>query len=197
MAYDSARGKTVLFGGYSDGGRPLDTDTWEWDGSQWARIAAPGPPGSTFIKMAYDARRARVVAFGGRGAGTDTWEWDGRTWTKMATVGPPPRDHHSMTYDVRRGRVVVFGGGGQPTGVGTYTATNNWLTDLWEWDGTRWTLLAEQGPPARVAMPGLAYDDRRGRLVLFGGRASGTWEWDGTRWTQTMGGVWPCHGRAT
>src|SRR5262249_42650455 len=32
LAYDSARSRTVLFGGY-DGGRYL-SDTWEWDGTQ-------------------------------------------------------------------------------------------------------------------------------------------------------------------
>ena len=35
MAYDSARGKTVLFGGW-DGHRA--TDTWEWNGQRWAEV---------------------------------------------------------------------------------------------------------------------------------------------------------------
>ncbi len=33
MAYDSARGVTVLFGGGTDHG--LSGQTWEWDGTQW------------------------------------------------------------------------------------------------------------------------------------------------------------------
>jgi hypothetical protein len=191
MAYDSARGRTVLFGGATDAGRVADRDTWEWDGTRWTRIVTQGPTAAEFIRMAYDARRSRVVAFGGRGGGAETWEWDGQRWTRVATSGPPPRDHHSMTYDARRGRVVVFGGGGQPTGVGTYVSPNAWLNDLWEWDGSRWTQVAEHGPPHRVAIAGLAFDERRGRLVLYGGRANGTWEWDGTRWTQVIGGAWP------
>jgi hypothetical protein len=36
MAYDAARGRTVLFGGNGDG-RVLD-DTWEWDGARWHRV---------------------------------------------------------------------------------------------------------------------------------------------------------------
>ena len=191
MAYDSARGKTVLYGGYGGTRRSLDRDTWEWDGTQWTRLTTPGPTSVEFLRMAYDARRGRVVAFGGRGGGAETWEWNGQQWTRVATAGPPPRDHHSMTYDTRRGRVIVFGGGGQPTGVGTYVSANPWVTDLWEWDGSRWTQLAELGPPGRVAIAGLAYDERRGRLVFYGGRPNGTWEWDGTRWTQVIGGLWP------
>ena len=35
MAYDRARGKTVLYGGIQ-GSR---NDTWEWDGRQWSEIA--------------------------------------------------------------------------------------------------------------------------------------------------------------
>ena len=191
MAYDSAREKTVLYGGGVDAGIPADRDTWEWDGVRWTRVATPGPSGAAFTRMAYDARRGRVVAFGGRGGGAETWEWNGEHWTKVATGGLPPRDHHSMTYDSRRGRVMVFGGGGQPTGVGTYASPNAWLSDLWEWDGSRWSRLAEHGPPQRVAIAGLAYDDRRGRLVLYGGRTYGTWEWDGAEWTQVVPGVWP------
>ncbi len=36
LAYDAARGKTVLYGG-GDGQKTLD-DTWEWDGKQWAQM---------------------------------------------------------------------------------------------------------------------------------------------------------------
>src|SRR5262245_46031280 len=32
LAYDSARGRTVLFGGLN-GGQATFSDTWEWDGS--------------------------------------------------------------------------------------------------------------------------------------------------------------------
>ena len=47
MAYDSARGRVVLFGGF----RVSDyfADTWEWDGSAWARqTPATSPPGPHF-----------------------------------------------------------------------------------------------------------------------------------------------------
>ena len=82
------------------------------------------------------------------------------------------------TYDSRRGMVVVFGGLGGDGNLG----------DTWGFDGTRWTKLSDSGPEAR-SMGHLAYDARRERIVLFGGRTSypdgdknDTWEFDGTQW---------------
>jgi hypothetical protein len=77
-------------------------------------------------------------------------------------------------------------GGGEPTNSG-----------LWSWDGEKWAPASLTGtapavPPAR-GLSGLAYDEGRRRLVLFGGfeMANGrprqlgdTWEWYDERWHQ-------------
>ena len=91
-----------------------------------------------------------------------------------------------MTYDTRRQRVLIFGGGRQmPNGNFPADTTGAWLRDLWAWDGTSWTQLAETGPPSRGGLPGLSYDSQRDRVVLFGGgHLDGTWEWDGRTWRQ-------------
>ncbi len=67
MAYDSARGVTVLFGGlrYPN----VFDDTWEWDGTTWTQLAIPGPPPRQRHGMAYDTARGVTVFFRG-----DTWE---------------------------------------------------------------------------------------------------------------------------
>jgi hypothetical protein len=189
MVYDSRRQRVVLFGGYGDG--TILGDTWEFDGSSWQKVADGGPSPRAAFGMAFDSARGKTVVFGGardRGEPTmhDTWEWDGREWQRKGTSGPPPRDHHAMTYDSRRQRVLVFGGGRQlPNGSFPADTTGAWLRDLWAWDGTSWTQLAESGPPSRGGLPGLAYDSRRDRVVLFGGgHLDGTWEWDGHAWRQ-------------
>jgi hypothetical protein len=42
MAYDRNRGRIVLFGGINDINLPPQlTDTWEWDGTSWTRVAGP------------------------------------------------------------------------------------------------------------------------------------------------------------
>jgi len=80
MAYDSARGRVVLFGGCSESSCPAAADTWEWDGSAWVQMT-PGasPPALEEHAMAYDGARGRVVLFGGCSESNcraaDTWEY--------------------------------------------------------------------------------------------------------------------------
>jgi hypothetical protein len=73
---------------------------------------------------------------------------------------------------------VLFGG---------RDATQRWLDDTWEWDGTTWTRHMITGPSARFGH-GMAYDSARAVTVLCGGVAgeTDTWEWDGATWTQRM-----------
>jgi len=179
MAYDSARGVTVLFGGL--GGSYLYDDTWEWDGTAWTQVAATGPSPRWGHAMAYDSARGVVVLFGGFDGSEygDTWEWDGTAWTQVATTGPAPRLGHAMAYDSARGVTVLFGGGD--------SNYNNGLGDTWEWDGTTWTQVATAGPPPRWYCP-MAYDSARGATVMFGGYTGAyfgdTWEWNGAMWMQ-------------
>jgi len=167
MAYDSARGVTVLFGGYWQ-----LNDTWEWDGSQWELRATTGPAPRWEHAMAYDSRRHVTVLYGGWPSGSSqTWEWDGRVWVlRTAFVGPELRAAHSMAYDSARGVTLLFSGLGSDRRAGLQT---------WEWDGVAWTLFSETGPPARL-YSAMAYDSTRSVTVLFGGSqvgaSSDTWE---------------------
>ncbi len=55
LAYDSARQRTVLFGGI---GQVDPTETLEWDGKNWAKIkATTSPPARTAHAMSYDTAR--------------------------------------------------------------------------------------------------------------------------------------------
>lgn len=170
MAWDSGRGRAVLFGDVND-------SLWEWNGSSWAdRTPAKGvrPTLRTWPAMAYDARRGVVVMFGGSDGGTpldELWEWDGDggfggagIWT-LVTPGrgdpwPEPRYDHRMVYDPNREVVLLFGG----------QATGSYLGDLWEWNGTRWRERTLAGtPPAARAGSGMAYDTSRDTLLVYGG----------------------------
>lgn len=91
LAYDPARGVTVMFGGQVGSGRTavFPQDTWEWDGTRWTRIDAPGPVPRYTPSIAYDHQRKRLVLFGGNRGGppfdrlTDTWEFDGASWKQV------------------------------------------------------------------------------------------------------------------
>ncbi|MCC6909783.1 MAG: hypothetical protein IT430_17750 [Phycisphaerales bacterium] len=183
MAYDGARGLSVIFGGGTRGA--YQNDTWGWDGVDWMQLDALGPPERSSHALAYDEARELVVLFGGYNGEIslrDTWEWNGQYWSGRANSGPDRRHNHAMAYDSLRGVTVLFGGnvGGTPQ------------NDTWEWDGTTWTKVSEGGPPPR-RNHAMAYDRDRGVVVVFGGvgtdyptiRAD-MWEWDGHTWKNVV-----------
>jgi hypothetical protein len=85
LAFDSGRGRTVLFGGLGEGnchdaGTELN-DTWEYDGATWYRITtAVTPPGNVDPGFVYDSSRRTIVLAGGSNASGsayyDTWEYE-------------------------------------------------------------------------------------------------------------------------
>ena len=194
MAYDEARGKTVLYGGTIPTNPKLPpqeqrtwdwpSDTWEWDGVKWTKIVASGPGSRNVSTLTYDSQRKKVVLFGGYGEDrinrTDTWTWDGQTWQKVSDEGPPGRGSSSMTFDRRAGVVLLYGGG----------VRAQQLEDMWQWDGQRWTEIKLTGPtPGKRVGHAMAYDAARNRTILYGGYVanktmSDTWEWDGQSWSQ-------------
>ena len=192
LAFDSARGVSVTFGGF-DAMSPFRNDTWEWNGSAWSEVDTPTDPAPRDSHgLVYDSARGVVVMFGGGRDGVlfgQTWEYDGTDWTFRSDTGPAPRWTHGMAYDADRGVTVVFGGADGP----------NCRNDTWEWDGTSWTeRTPAQSPPARC-YPSMTYDAARGRVVMFGGQlatvggtpAGDTWEYDGSTWTQRATPVAP------
>ncbi len=100
---------------------------------------------------------------------------------------PGKRVSARVVYDTRAGKALLFGGGSEWLG-------NAWNVhnDLWAWDGSDWSQIVPQDPekvPAARRGHGMAYDEQRGVLVLFGGETrlgymNDTWEWDGVQWAQ-------------
>src|SRR5690606_18911591 len=70
-------------------------------------------------------------------------------------------------------------GGRSPT---TTAAAN----DTWEWNGVDWQQVVTANAPSPRAFYSMAFDERRGRTVIFGSQtaSSDTWEYDGTNWYQ-------------
>ena len=180
MTYDAARGHIVLFGG-QNGATTFPRDTWIWDGVEWESVSTTGPPPRVHHAMHDDPVRAEVVLHGGyepdAGDRGDTWTWNGAAWTEL-TPERAPRTHARMAFDEGLDGVVVVGGvsSGDPALVRR--------DDGWH------PLAAAAGPAARY-LPGLTYERRRDRLVLFGGGDpssaalfADTWEFDGAAWQQ-------------
>ncbi len=164
MAYDSARGQTVLFGG-GGGASPL-SDTWTYDGTSWTqRSPATSPSARTAGTMAFDSARGVVVLHGGfvgstQNATNETWEWDGTTWSLRSVEGPT-RFGHRTVYDAQAGMTVVLDG---------YSASAAQTLDreVWGWDGVRWRYLGQSQDPfySPQIYGASAYDSARGEILL-------------------------------
>jgi MYXO-CTERM domain-containing protein len=192
MAFDSARGRFVLFGGRAGSGYDLD-DTWEWDPSTgiWTNVSAAGghPSARSQHGMVYEKSTGKVLLYGGGrsdpknidGTGitvslADTWEYDPAThaW-KQSTVteGPSARHAFGMAWDGLHGKAVLFGG------MQTLTAgvTGTPKQDTWQWDPatSSWTERTAIGAkPSQRYGHAMTFDGSRGKVVLFGGFDIGT-----------------------
>jgi hypothetical protein len=138
MAYDSANGTVVLFGGSTNARGSVGSslgDTWTWNGTTWTeQHPFPSPTTRWSASMAYDPATRSVVLFGG---GTDsclfnaTWTWNGTKWTEHdPATSPGPPWQAAMADDTATGTVVLFGGVTNTTGCkGPYRL----LQDTWTW----------------------------------------------------------------
>jgi uncharacterized protein (TIGR03437 family) len=202
MAYDSAHGQVVMFGGVGHDGEL--GDTWVWDGSNWTQESPQTSPAprDTF-GMAYDSAHGQVVLFGGENFEqslqpnfSDTWVWDGANWTQESPqTSPPARWGPGMAYDSAHGEMVMFGGFfcGSSCGTGFLA---QFLSDTWLWDGSNWATQFPQNSPTGRTTPAMAYDSGHDQVVFFGGTvgAAGTergdtWTWFGGPLPPTISGV--------
>lgn len=171
MAYDAARGVSVLFGGDKScaGCQNPTNETWTWNGSGWTlHTPAILPPARKYPALAYDPIRERVVLFGGEASPDstlgDTWEWDGASWTEIMPadgVSPTARSRSQLVYNPLRRTLLLHAGRTLSTGA-VYS-------DVWEWDGARWTLMHADDHPIRFSAAAF-FDSLRGGMVVYGGR---------------------------
>lgn len=189
VAYDTKRGRAVLFGGITQkasGEWTYETDTWEWDGKDWTQVqVSGGPQGRLGHAMAYDQKRGVVVLFGGWNNGialNDLWEWDGKTWNRACVCNPSARYSHQMYYDPIQSVVFVYGGTNGPVGY----------HEAWGWTGQAWgnVVFDSQAPDAWSYS--LVYDQTQQRVIAFLNQAwGGTWILKDYQWSKLDGTIQP------
>ena len=212
IAYQSARQRTVAFGGFygsAAGGGAVSfvflDELWVWDGTEPAQVQRSGdwPTGRAYLAMAHDSEGERTVVFGGcssmqdqrcRSFLDDTWEFDGSDWAQIDSPGPPPRMGSSMAFDSARERVVLFGG----QAAADARDPGALLSDTWEYYDSVWHRVdAPTGPPNRT-LHSLIYIDSWQTVLLFGGfsgsrddsnnwrarRLADIWVWTGAVWVE-------------
>jgi RHS repeat-associated protein len=186
MAYDPSLSAHVMFGGGN--GTTTFGDTWTYCCAPftWSQVT-PGqgaqPVARYGAAMVYDGQTKNTLLIGGFSATgvalSDVWSFDGQTWSPVASL-PAGRGYAGVSYDPVRERVYVFGGVGS-AGL---------LPSTLAWNGTSWSTVTSTGPSARKGAA-MAFDDRTGTMVLFGGipasnvALSDTWQFNGTTWSQT------------
>ena len=125
LAFDSATGALLMFGG-SQTLREVG-DTWIWDGSTWRQLLPSASPSPRFL-VALGPNRSTpgLVLFGGANRTfplRETWTWNGNTWTQVHPVHTPPSG----------------------VGVGVVTDTELQLvgqSEVWTWSGADWYRIA-------------------------------------------------------
>ncbi len=148
-------------------------DTWLWNGTNWAQVAAAGPEARSGAAISYDSSDHDAVLFGGEttpaDANTaaligDTWTWNGSAWKQAAPKSSPAaRDWAGMGDDLAAQGVVLAAGSG----------ANGALDDTWLWNGTDWTRPPTSGTPSARAGAATAYATTDDQLVIFGGIGPG------------------------
>src|SRR5262249_25889478 len=137
LTFDSAQGKTILFGGLTANPNITSNDTWTWDGSSWTRTSASGPMQQrTNLVLVFDSERSVSVMVGGgitSSTGTlaptdEVWELSGQTWTQRHVEAPPQRAFSAMAFDSSVHSALLFGG---ENALGE-------LADTWIWNGSIW-----------------------------------------------------------
>ena len=134
--------------------------------------------------MVYDAQRRQMILLTcpRQSEREEVWGWDGKQWQFIPSSGPAVRELSAAAYDTRRKRVVLYGGMG-------LTNREDRRGDTWEWDGKNWQQMTDTTVGTRDHHA-MAYDEARGKIVMFGGNKSGdhletdTWEWDGAKWAR-------------
>jgi len=192
VSYDESRGRVVVwFSAPTLGGAEL----WAWTVATrtWARLSparwptlwpAADDEAGAYESAVYDAGRGRLVWFSSDSdIDVEALEWDGQSPTfsdpRPPTVGAWPSHLYdiSAVYDRDDARSYVFGVRDQRD------------PQLWEWHGDTgsWVDRTNADDPTRAApdvggTSSMAYDARRGRLVLWAHPFSTTTfvvsEWD-------------------
>ncbi len=190
MAYDSADGYLVLFGGFDAQTRAPYPGTWIYKDGVWnENTTAMSPPARYGASMVYDSTEGYIVLFGGIGANDnllgDTWIFKGGGWTEVSpTSSPSARAFAAMSDDPGSHEAVLFGG---CVDLNVTTGCVGDAQDTWAFVGGNWVQRFPANSPPPRAYAGMAYDTVDNYAVLYGGAnpqqvLSDTWMFSDGSW---------------
>lgn len=166
LVFDSTRGTTLLFGGYSTVSGN-NAEVWEYDGNDWTLLTtSPGGPSPLPGQQgdaAYDPVRGKMIVLTEDVYGpiptNRTWEFDSTTLTWQITQpsgeGPVPYSS-AIVFDPAIGYTIAH----------LYATVAQWY-NTYLYNGTLWTPVSNAGTPQRY-WPVMAYDAVRARPTIYG-----------------------------
>ena len=227
IAFDSHRGVTVLFGMadvFDQGTQEYvqSYHTWELSGTTWTETVpthnAPSDYGGAntqngdMATMIFDSSLDKVVlltssTFRDVGAG-QAWAWDGSNWSNITTEASlHDAIWQTVAYDAVRNAIVVYGSNATSDCPSSELIDNSDFdcTEVWEYDGSAWTLPVQPVAPLTTWNHGSTYDSDHDEMLVFGGDGAGNgsggnsrtglnasqvpndvWSWNGTSWTRNL-----------
>lgn len=191
MVYDSESDRIILFGNFSTETFRETPETWVYDyeSNSWMKMEPTGtmPQGLNFFAMSYDGNADRVIAWMCEASGPQCririYDYDSNTWDERETETPSTsREYNAMVYDPKTGLNILFGG----------NSFKGVLNETWGYDyaSNTWTLLPAINPPSPRAWHAMAYDDKAGLIIMFGGGKSKTKLTDETWSYNPVTGAW-------
>ncbi|HUP60430.1 MAG TPA: kelch repeat-containing protein [Thermoanaerobaculia bacterium] len=180
IAYDSLRDAIVTFGGFLAFQTTPNSFTSLFRNDNWRlAFATVRPVPRSLFAFATDTVTRTIWMFGGLnefGSSymAELWGYRNGQWFSLALSGAPVDCSAPMAaFDANRGKLVLNCGG---------------LTTF-EFDGSKWNLLAPRNNPPSRRFAAMVYDETLKRVVLFGGYdglnyRNDTWTFDGTDWTE-------------
>jgi hypothetical protein len=178
-----ASNNTILLEGGVCASSVVPENTYQWDGTNWTKIALLSDVGAgTNIffgeAMTYDPDRQDVVLFGGAPASgallAATYIYADTVWSGVGDLDfPVPRSLFTFITDPVRNQIYMYGG--------LNSATS--FFDFWRFQNGQFHPDLTGTQPTDCSLPIAAFDTDRQKVVMFCS-GSATWEFDGTTWTQ-------------
>ena len=186
----------MLYGGYGPiypGAQQLGdlADTWLFDGVVWKQQnVEPNPGPRSDPRLVADPQSGKVYLLGGSEAGqdkTDMWVFDGATWAPVAARTPvcPANDLEMVRGSGDIAYVTIPLSEQQKVASSKFNA---YLEDTWSLQGQKWVQIETPAEPKRRSFSAMAFDRKRGSMVLFGGTSADsvamedTWELIDSQW---------------
>ena len=190
MTYIPETHRIFLFGGFSANDRVSDTWTYDIESNVWTELDPPDSPSPrSDAAIVYDPENGVVILHDGycrdNSHPRDVWVYDFGVgnWRQMdPDEGPLPQYGHHMVYDSLNDRVVMYGGHWSTPG----SSRHGYSDGVWVYDypTDSWTKVDEATSLPSRYWHQMAYDEVRGKMVVFSGsmgddsRNDDTWLFD-------------------